>query len=100
MEDEGCEAIEHERTWAPLIEERRGRGPNVFEPTRVHVPDPAERGHTEDVSAVHGRPGRARRHPKGRRPARRHAPEQGVGGGLGGEGTITQAPPPRWGESY
>jgi len=30
MEDEGCETIEHERTWAALIEERRGRGPNVF----------------------------------------------------------------------
>src|SRR5256885_7557871 len=41
MEDEGCETIEHERAWAPLIEERRGRGPNAFQPTRVHVPDPA-----------------------------------------------------------
>src|SRR5207253_958170 len=46
MEDEGCETIEHERTWAALIEERRGRGPKVFEPTRVRVPDPAERGYT------------------------------------------------------
>src|SRR5205807_10125464 len=71
MEDEGCEAIEHERTRAPLIEEGRGRGPNVFEPTRVHVPDPAERRHAEDVSAVDGRPGRIRRHPKERGPRRR-----------------------------
>src|SRR5438309_10680282 len=40
MEDEGCETIEHERTRAPLIEERCGRGPNVFWPTWVRVSDP------------------------------------------------------------
>src|SRR2546421_9985538 len=98
MEDEGCEAIEHERTWAPLIEEGRGRGPNVFEPTRVHVPDPAERGHTEDVSAVHGRPGRGRRHPKERRPPRRQEPDRGEGrrGGVARE--VAHAPLPRWGD--